>query len=304
MTQTRFWTITLSNYTDESIRRWSTAVADGKADYICFQEETAPTTGTRHLQGYIVFDKVKRLNQVKTALGSPTLHAVRSNGTPSQNRDYCSKAESAIEGTFKEFGTIPDDPKRGKRSDFDEFKEAVENGLRCPKKARIDFPDLVAKYPRWCYDYVSDQQVLSVEDHPLYEWQTNLVQRLSDDPDDRKVIFVVDPVGNTGKTWFAKHYCKTHEEAQYMEPAKKADMAYALRSDLRVLFINITRTSDSKTHEYLYSFIESVKDGMVFSPKYESRMKYLPKCHVVVLMNMEPNYELLSSDRYEVIELK
>lgn len=80
-------------------------------------------------------------------------------------------------------------------------------------------------------------------------------------------------------------------------------MAYALQDNLRVLFLNITRTSSGDKGDYIYSFIESVKDGMVFSPKYESRMKYLGKVHVVVMMNEEPNKKLLSNDRYYVIDL-
>lgn len=122
--------------------------------------------------------------------------------------------------------------------------------------------------------------------------------------DDRKVVFVVDKNGNQGKTWFAKQYVKEHEDSQYMEPGKKADMAYALRENIRVLFLNVSRSVESDKSDYLYSFIESVKDGMVFSPKYESRTKFLGKVHVVVMTNQEPNMILLTQDRYVIIELK
>jgi hypothetical protein len=159
-------------------------------------------------------------------------------------------------------------------------------------------------YPRWCYDILSDKKDIQVEDHPLYEWQQSLADSLTEEPDDRKVTFVIDKKGNQGKTWFAKNYCKYHEDAQFMEPAKKADMAYALQDDLRVLFLNITRTTEESNRDYLYSFIESVKDGMVFSPKYESRMKYYTKVHVVVMLNTEPNTTLLSEDRYNYIYLE
>jgi len=298
MSQTRFWTLTCNNYTDEIVKQWDSIVSQGKADYLCYQQEVAPTTGTKHLQGYIVLPKKIRLSGVKKLLGP--VHALRANGSPSANRAYCSKEEGE---NFKEFGQIPEDPKRGQRTEFEAFKVAVEEGLSCKRKARTDFPDLVAKYPRWCYDILADKKDLSVEEHELREWQADLAEKLSNAPDDRKVVFVVDPTGNTGKTWFAKHYCKHNDDAQFMEPSKKADMAYALQDSLRVLFINVTRTSDSNNLDYLYSFVESVKDGMVFSPKYESRMKYYEKVHVVIMMNMEPNMDLLSADRYDIIEL-
>lgn len=302
--QSRFWTLTLNNYSDNDEAIWNTVVENGKASYICYQKETAPSTGTPHLQGYVVFPKKIRRSGVKKALQSTAVCAVRSDGTPSANRAYCSKSETATPGTFKEFGEIPEDPARGVRTDFQVFKDAVKSGLRCKRKARDEFPEMVAKYPRWCYDLLADQKDISVPDHELYDWQEELNNRLSAPPEDRKVIFVVDEDGNTGKTWFAKWYCKQHEDAQFMEPSKKADMAYSLQDDLRVLFINITRTSESDKTDYLYSFIESVKDGMVFSPKYESRMKYYDKVHVVIMMNQEPNMLLLSQDRYDIINLK
>ena len=304
MSRSKYWTITLNNYEDSDLAQWRSVVAEGKATYICWQKEIAPTTGTPHLQAYACFSDRKRLKGVKRILGD-RIHAVLSNGSPSSNRAYCSKeGQGAEEGTFEEYGEIPADPKRGTRTDFDEFKEAVNSGLRCKRKARSDFPELVAKYPRWCYDILSDQKDLCVEEHEeLYEWQKALDAQLSQPPDDRKVIFVVDQDGGQGKTWFAKQYCKKNNDAQFMEPSKKADMAYALQDELRVLFLNVTRTSDSKNQEYLYSFVESVKDGMVFSPKYESRMKYYDKVHVVVMMNQEPNMDLLSADRYDIISL-
>ena len=302
MSQTRFWTVTLNNYEDHDIELWRLCVPS-QADYLCFQRETAPTTGTRHLQGYIVFPKKIRLSGVKSVLGS-SIHAVRSNGSPSSNRAYCSKPETAIPGSFREFGTLPPDPSRGKRSDFDEFKQAVSEGLTCKHQARQDFSELTAKYPRWCYDILSDKTEISVVEHSLRDWQQDLLDRLTLTANDRDVIFVVDTQGNHGKTWFAKWYTKKFDDPQYLEPCKKADMAYALKDHLRVLFINVTRTSDTSQIDYLYSFIESVKDGMVFSPKYESRMKYLTNVHVVVMTNSEPNMQLLSVDRYVIIELQ
>ena len=303
MSQSKYWCLTLNNYSEDDLEQWRKIGDSSQTVYLCFQKEIAPTTGTPHLQGYVVFPKVKRLTGVKKILGS-AIHAVLSNGTPSQNRDYCTKSDSAVTGSFEEFGTLPDDPQSGKRTDFTAFKEAVSKGLRCKRQAREEFADLVAKYPRWCYDYIADQKDIQVPTHDFNEWQEHLNDLLTLPPNDREIIFVVDTEGGKGKTWFAKQYCKAHDDAQYLEPAKKVDMAYALQDSLRVLFVNITRTSEQKTLDYLYSFIESIKDGMVFSSKYESRMKYYGPVHVVCMMNMEPNLDMLSSDRYNIINLE
>lgn len=223
----KYWTVTLNNYSDEDYENWKTKVDNGEASYICFQKEVAPTTGTSHLQGYVVLLKRTRLSGLKKVLGQ-SVHAVLSNGTPSQNRAYCEKSISAVANSFYEAGGLPPDSKRGKRTDFEAFQNAVEEGLRCKKKARTLFPDVVAKYPRWCYDLLADQTDIQVEDHVLYPWQEALKDDLAKPGDDRTITFVVDKDGNQGKTWFAKWYTKKHDDAQFLEPSKKADMAYAL----------------------------------------------------------------------------
>lgn len=78
-------------------------------------------------------------------------------------------------------------------------------------------------------------------------------------------------------------------------------MAYALDLSTTVLFVDAPR---SKQGEYIqYDFLEEAKNGYVFSPKYESRMKILPKMHVCVFMNERPDMHKLSQDRYHIIEI-
>lgn len=68
--------------------------------YICYGREIAPTTGTPHLQGYVVFHTMKSLKQVIDML--PGCHITIANGTAAQNIAYCSK-----EGLFTERGERP-----------------------------------------------------------------------------------------------------------------------------------------------------------------------------------------------------
>lgn len=220
-------------------------------------------------------------------------HFTIAKGSPEENRVYCTK-----EGKYEEFGQITT---QGIRSDLDDFKDAVKQGNTSLKRLREDFSDICAKYPRFVREYVEDNRSIpELDNHPLRDWQAELNQELLKAPDDRKITFVVDVEGNSGKTWFAKYFCRLHENAQYMEMAKKADMAYSLNPEVKTLFVNCTR----QQLEFLnYSFLEAVKDGMVFSPKYESGMKILGKVHVVVMMNNYPDMEALSKDRYNVVEL-
>lgn len=50
--------------------------------------------------------------------------------------------------------------------------------------------------------------------------------------------------------------------------------------------------------------MEKLKDGAVFSPKYESQIIKLDKIpHVIVMANFKPQTKLLSEDRWDIRDL-
>lgn len=119
-------------------------------------------------------------------------------------------------------------------------------------------------------------------------------------PNKREIIFVVDVTGNIGKSWFAHYYCDIHSDSQIIIPGKKADMAYTIETGKRVFFLDCPR---SKQGDYIqYDFLEELKNGYVFSGKYESRLKKFRTPHVVVMMNELPDMMKLSEDRYTILK--
>lgn len=83
---------TYNNYTEDGItalKGWLTE----QSNYACFQKEVAPTTGTQHLQGYILLKKQCRMTTIQKKLGALEIRLtlINANGTPMQNRTYCSK---------------------------------------------------------------------------------------------------------------------------------------------------------------------------------------------------------------------
>lgn len=288
----KVWCFTLNNYVETELVSLRESLSKEEVRYAVFGKEKG-SEDTPHLQGYVSFRKVKRFNAVKRLVGE-RCHLERAKGNEEQNYNYCTK-----DGEYEEFGersTI------GKRSDLEEFKEAVKSGIRNLKRLREEFSDVCAKYPRFVSEYIRDNvPEPTLEMHPLRDWQQDLYKKLTHEPDDREVVFVVDYEGNKGKSWFAKYYCHLHDNAFMMRPGKHADMAYMLPPELRVLFLDCTR----KQVEYMpYTFMEELKDGYVGSTKYESCIKKYPKLHVVVLMNQDPDFSALSDDRYHVIKLE
>ena len=294
MSRAKNWCFTLNNYEANELEALRALTLD-QVNYLCWQRERGDQ-GTPHLQGFIVCKKQLRLSAVKALVGQKA-HLEVCKGSPESNRKYCSKEGGE---DFTEIGTLPESS-QGKRADLDGFKEAVKGGELSIKRIREDYSEIIAKYPRFVREYLDDNTPLpDMEMHELFVWQEDLNKKLIHEADDRQINFIYDPKGNKGKTWFAKYYASLHDNAQILSSGKAADLAYALIPNLRVLFINVTR----QQVDYLnYSFLEAVKDGVVQSPKYESRVRYFNKVHVVVLMNQMPDMSKLSEDRYNIIQL-
>jgi len=292
--QSRSWTITVNNYDETVLDSLRKGLSSEAVRYAIFGYEIAPSTGTPHLQGYVSFKNKLTLRQVKEVVGDEA-HIEVAKASEQKNREYCSK-----DGKTEEFGrrAAP-----GTRNDLDSFKNAVKAGCLNIKQLREDHSEVVAKYPRFCHDYIRDNiPAPEFEVHELNEWQAELETELNKPPCDRKVRFIIGRKGCNGKSWFAKYYCSKHEDAYLLRPGKLADMAYILPYPLRVLFIDCPRT----TLEFLvpvYRLIEEIKDGYVQSSKYESCVKLYGPVHVVVLLNQAPDQYALSPDRYIEIDL-
>lgn len=288
------WAFTLNNYTPEDEERIGNLADHADVQYILFGREVGEQNHTPHLQGHVTFNRKLSLASAKRVLGTDRVSMSVCRNVPA-NIAYCKKDEDFVEAGIPPGGT-------GRRSDLDEFKEAVKSGMLSLKAIREAHSEVYAKYPRFVLEYTQDNAPDKVlPDHELRDWQQQLAERLDAEPDDRTIEFIVDTSGNNGKTWFAHWYASKNERVQVLQPGKVADMAYALDSDIRVLFIDAPR---SKQGEYVqYDFLENTKNGYVFSTKYESRVKTLGQCHVVVMMNEMPDMSKLSEDRFLITEL-
>lgn len=273
--------------------------------YLVFGREVG-ASGTPHLQGFVQFHREVDLGVVQQFLcpgprgneRSRTISCRIRRGTVEQASDYCKK-----DGDFSEFG----EPSPGERArtDLREFVERIRlSGPLSMAEMMDEYPEIQARYPRWVeqvFDVFEPRQ--EVEEHPLRDWQTDMVAMLDGEPDRRRVVFVVDYTGNTGKSWFIDFYRSTHPDCLVLHPSKHENMAYVLskcRPKPRVVFIDCPR---EKLDFFSYTFLEDLKNGRVLSSKYETKMVELKNPHVVVMMNSDPDRTKLSNDRFRVIVL-
>lgn len=87
-----------------------------RVNYLVFGREIAPTTGTKHLQGYCELIGQKRFKKLQKTLG----YVHNRDGTPLEALTYCKKG-----GDFYEVGTPTN---QGKRNDLDAVREILEDG--------------------------------------------------------------------------------------------------------------------------------------------------------------------------------
>ncbi|UDN67416.1 replication-associated protein [robinz virus RP_736] len=109
---------TLNNYTEEDEQRIQQSFEFFQ--YAIYGRETAPTTGTRHLQGFINFKSKRELCAIKAIIGDRA-HIEASRGTDHDNKTYCSK-----DGDMWEFGTPVG---QGKRNDLEALSTDIKDGL-------------------------------------------------------------------------------------------------------------------------------------------------------------------------------
>lgn len=286
----KHWSFTLNNYTQDNEDKLASAFDSGGISYLIFGKEVS-STGTPHLQGAVSFDKRRTMEQVVNLLGQA--HYTISRRVQAAI-EYCKKA-----GSFTEYGTPPDvSSKQGERTDLIAFMSAVKSGMVDLKVLRETHPGVMARYPRFVIMYLRDHKPLPEHpSHVLHDWQSELVDLCSQTPSSRHVVFVIDPIGGKGKSWFCAYLEKEVEGVQVMKCGKRDDMAFELSEDAKVIIVDVARSAS----EYLsYQLLEDIKDGRVFSPKYESHTKRFPSPHLIVFMNVDPDLTKLSEDRYVI----
>lgn len=141
----------------------------------------------------------------------------------------------------------------------------------------------------------------------LKEWQKRIAD-IFKDPEDplwgRKVYWFWEPEGKLGKTALAKYFVDQMDAL--VVGGKVADAKYGIAKrveeggEVGIVVFNIPRCNLGKVS---YEAIEAIKDGLFFSPKYESTMVRFNSPHVIVFANDPPELSKLSRDRWVVEDL-
>lgn len=121
-----------------------------RCKYLLYAPEVCPDTGRKHWQGYAYFyDKIS-MKLAQKLLKCPKVHFEKADGDSEDNKSY-------IIGPYEKDGKIkpynPDhvicgsEPKQGKRTDLDELKQKILNGVKVDDIA-MQHPIMYHQYGR------------------------------------------------------------------------------------------------------------------------------------------------------------
>lgn len=150
------------------------------------------------------------------------------------------------------------------------------------------------------------QEIYKGQDLPtqLYEWQQDVLDRVSVAPDDREVNYVIDRRGNTGKSKFAKYMC-FHKGAIFLPWGRTGDILNYVAKNIKKIYIfDLSRSKPQDwARDDISAAIEQIKNGMIVNMKYETvGVTFMPP-HVWVFSNQAPNISSMSRDRWRLWEI-
>lgn len=237
VSKARNYTFTINNYSESDLQRFEDlASALTKHHYICYGFEVAPSTGTKHIQGYIQLDSAQRYsflhNYFDFKKDNETLkfHVEIANGTPEQNKVYCQK-----DGDFYEFGVAT---AQGARTDLKEIKEKIKEN---PKNLHQIIDEHGNNY----------QQLKYAESLSRYYFD----KRNPDNPP--KVFWIFGSTG-VGKT---KLVSKTFEDVCYVSSYKWLGTDYVQNECLCL--------DDFREGDLLFNVVLKITDRYPFTLEYK-----------------------------------
>lgn len=261
-------------------------------------------TGNIHVQAYLELRVKKTFTNVVqffVRAGWPHPHVEARKGTREEARRYCEKDdETRLAGPWSRGEWHAGG--QGARSDLHEAVAAMKEG---GMSALINqHPTAFVKYStgferlRRAYQ-AEEEDEMTDEGFVPRVWQKHLLRKLDTEPNDRTIYWVTDSAGGQGKSRLSRHLQFEHGAVQLS--GRLADMAYFYDKQ-RIVIFDITRAAADNT-DHLYTFAEQLKNGIIFSSKYESRSKKFKPPHVVFFSNSTWDRTKFSHDRVKELDL-
>lgn len=212
--------------------------------------------------------------------------------------------DDLIGGTSWQLGKQPGVSKPGERTDFDAIREVLrdhgpEEGIRLVAE---QFPGQFIRYPSGITQLAQlvIPKVRESDEFILRPWQQALQTIVKGKPHPRHIYWVEDGLGNSGKSRLSTYLCR--EMGAVELDGRLQDAAFSYTGQKIVIF-DLARAVEPATLRDLYIVAEKLKNGQIYSSKYQSRLKVFDVPHVIFFSNSPPPVGVWSIDRLQHITI-
>lgn len=335
------WFFAWMNYTENDVKHLMDLCEKDNFKIFVAGHEICPTTGTPHLQIFLVLQQQMGISGLLKLLhhewhngefaGTWKNFPKRLGGIkPAEMKNatciaYCKKGEQP-KSEWSEKGV--DGEHYGLNASFFGVNHELDNGNKlpeCPYTYAMDgllsesydtFLDFALDNPKIAFKHhLAVQNIIDavkvrrlkenlkkiVSHIVLNKWQTELMEYISVplsiiSPEARKIMWFYDNVGHTGKSLFSL-VAHLRLNAIVLENGKNADIKHAYDGEPIVIF-DLTRTTEGLVN---YSAIESLTNPLIFSSKFNSKVKYRDTgAYIIIFANFLPNMRAMSQDRWDI----
>lgn len=303
MSYVKRWCFTLNNYTELEIANITSNLTSDRCFYAVVGKEVGENN-TPHLQGYVHLRVRKRLIGMKKMI-SEKAHFEVARGTDEDNKKYCTKdgdilveigepvTKPCTNLSYIAAKELADKVVCGE--DLEELMDGDERYVEAYAK-HSSFVENVIRIKGNAIGLREFIDENTSENVVMFEWQSKLYDLLTrTEPHKRKIYWYVDFDGGAGKSTFCNYFMCRHKAVCFFG-GRLNDLSYAYNRE-PVVFFDLSR---SGANEYLFGFMEQLKNGRVFSSKYQSGFKFFKRPHVIVFSNSMPPVDAFSGDRIEV----
>ena len=298
------WVFTHNNYSDNDLDRARAWITPDNCLYAVVGKETAETTETPHLQGFLHLKKRSKISTLKKKLFNAHFEVAR--GSDEENQKYCTKGGNILleigqpapkNGTNTSFVNATEIATRvGAGEDLHDILHSDDKFMVAHDK-HMQYVDRMIEINANKIGEEAFRDYYGCNNMVFWPWQAELYDMLTkEQPDPRRIFGYVDPKGGAGKSSFASMFRSRHNAIRF-RGGRPQDIAYAYKRQ-PVVFFDFPRTNHDV--DKMCSLMEQMKDGELFSSKYVSVVKSFAPPHVIVFANFFPSRGAFSEDRIEV----
>lgn len=135
------------------------------------------------------------------------------------------------------------------------------------------------------------------------DWQQEILDLVEKDSDERSILWVCDREGKKGKSFLVKYIDLKYDVIS--ADGKKDNVFNQIRTWMennpeespKVVILDIPRSGIGYVN---YGVLEQIKNGRIYSGKYEGGKCLFEIPHIVVMANDMPEMDAWSKDRYDI----